>query len=39
MDTKFIAVETCGLVTSKMADGGVHMPVVCRTATEQIGMS
>jgi hypothetical protein len=27
--TKNIAEETCGLVTSKMVDGGIHAPVVC----------
>jgi hypothetical protein len=29
MDIKFIAIETCGLITSKVVEGGIHMPVVC----------
>lgn len=29
LDIHFIAVETCGLVTSKMADGAIHVPVAC----------
>jgi hypothetical protein len=33
MDIRLIAIETCGLVTSKMADGAIHTPVVCPDLT------